>query len=96
MLSIGAAMLGALHVVGVDVDDDALRIAQQNVDEYEDPLPVRTRIYIAAGGHEDLLPVGPAGGRWPRGTASYILVCTCADTIRDRALAVRGGRLLCA
>lgn len=41
MLSIGAAMLGALHVVGVDVDDDALRVARQNVDEYEDPLPVR-------------------------------------------------------
>lgn len=40
MLSIGAAMLGARHVVGVDVDEDALRIAQQNVDEYEDPLPV--------------------------------------------------------
>lgn len=41
MLSIGAAMLGAQHVVGLDLDDDALRIAQQNVDEYEDPLPVR-------------------------------------------------------
>ena len=41
MLAIGAAMMGALHVVGVDVDDDALRIAQQNVDEYEDHLPVR-------------------------------------------------------
>ena len=41
MLAIGAAMLGALHVVGVDVDDDALRIAQQNVEEYEDHLPVR-------------------------------------------------------
>ncbi|KAL4420403.1 hypothetical protein ABPG75_010059 [Micractinium tetrahymenae] len=40
MLSIGAAMLGAQHVIGVDVDDDALRIAQENVDEYEDPLPV--------------------------------------------------------
>lgn len=40
MLSIGAAMLGAQHVVGVDVDEDALRTAQQNVDEYEDYLPV--------------------------------------------------------
>lgn len=40
MLSIGAAMLGAQHVLGVDLDDDALRIAQQNVDEYEEALPV--------------------------------------------------------
>lgn len=40
MLAIGAAMLGAQHVVGVDVDADALRVAQQNVGEYEDPLPV--------------------------------------------------------
>lgn len=40
MLSIGAAMLGALHVVGVDVDDDALRIAQANVEEYEDHLAI--------------------------------------------------------
>lgn len=43
MLSIGAAMLGAQHVVGVDVDEDALRTAQQNVDEYEDYLPVSKR-----------------------------------------------------
>ena len=34
-------MLGAQHVIGVDVDEDALRTAQQNVDEYEDRLPVR-------------------------------------------------------
>jgi predicted RNA methylase len=40
MLSIGAAMLGAQHVVGIDVDDDALRVAQQNVEEFADPLPV--------------------------------------------------------
>ncbi|KAI3430752.1 hypothetical protein D9Q98_009164 [Chlorella vulgaris] len=40
MLSIGAAMLGAQHVLGVDLDDDALRIAQQNVDEYEEALPI--------------------------------------------------------
>ncbi|EFN52561.1 hypothetical protein CHLNCDRAFT_138547 [Chlorella variabilis] len=40
MLSIGAAMLGALHVVGVDVDGDALRVAQQNAEEYEEPLPI--------------------------------------------------------
>lgn len=40
MLSIGAAMLGAQHVLGVDLDDDALRIAQQNVGEYEEALPI--------------------------------------------------------
>ena len=41
MLSIGAAMLGASHVVGVDVDDDALRIARRNAEQYDEPLPVR-------------------------------------------------------
>ncbi|PSC71671.1 methyltransferase 5 [Micractinium conductrix] len=40
MLSIGAAMLGAQHVIGLDIDDDALRVAQSNVEEYEDPLPI--------------------------------------------------------
>lgn len=40
MLSIGAALLGARHVVGVDVDPDALEVAQDNVGEFEDPLPV--------------------------------------------------------
>ncbi len=41
MLSIGAAMLGACHVLGIDVDADALEVAQANVAEYEDELPVR-------------------------------------------------------
>lgn len=36
MLSIGAAMLGSSHVVGMDVDADALQIAQSNVEEFED------------------------------------------------------------
>jgi hypothetical protein len=40
MLGIGAAMLGACHVVGIDVDADALEVAQANVAEYEDDLPV--------------------------------------------------------
>ena len=40
MLSIGAAMLGACHVLGIDVDSDALEVAQANVAEYEDELPV--------------------------------------------------------
>lgn len=40
MLSIGAAMLGASHVIGIDVDPDALEVAQANVSEYEDDLQV--------------------------------------------------------
>lgn len=48
MLAIGAAMLGAQHVVGVDVDEDALRVAQQNVEEYEDYLPVS--VWLLFGG----------------------------------------------
>ena len=39
MLSIGAAMLGACHVIGLDVDWEALEVAAANVGEFEDPLP---------------------------------------------------------
>ena len=40
MLAIGASLLGAAHVVGVDVDADALAIAADNVEEnYEDVRP---------------------------------------------------------
>lgn len=35
MLSIGAAVLGAGYVCGVDIDDDALAIAATNVEEME-------------------------------------------------------------
>ncbi|KAJ1834538.1 hypothetical protein IWW55_004931 [Coemansia sp. RSA 2706] len=35
MLSVAAAMMGASSVVGVDVDSDALEIAQDNIDEFE-------------------------------------------------------------
>lgn len=40
MLSIGAAILGAAHVIGVDVDADALEVARENIDEFEDHLPI--------------------------------------------------------
>ena len=36
MLGIGAAMLGSSHVIGVDVDADALQTAQGNCEQYED------------------------------------------------------------
>lgn len=37
MLSIGAAILGASHVVCFDIDSDALSVARNNVDEMEVP-----------------------------------------------------------
>jgi predicted RNA methylase len=40
MLAVGAALLGAAHVLAVDVDDDALDIALANRDQFEDALPV--------------------------------------------------------
>lgn len=41
MLSIGAAILGACHVIGIDLDSDALEIAKENIDQFEDPsLPI--------------------------------------------------------
>jgi hypothetical protein len=42
MLAIGAALLGSLAVLGVDIDADALEVAQQNCEQFEDPLPVST------------------------------------------------------
>ena len=36
MLGIGAAMLGSFHVIGIDVDEDALQTAQENCKQYED------------------------------------------------------------
>ncbi|GHP03154.1 hypothetical protein PPROV_000190900 [Pycnococcus provasolii] len=40
MLAIGASLMGAAHVVGVDIDDDALAIAAENVEEnFEDVRP---------------------------------------------------------
>lgn len=35
MLSIGAAMLGSPHVIGIDIDDDALGTAQENCEQFE-------------------------------------------------------------
>ena len=29
-------MLGSSHVIGIDVDEDALRTAQENCEQYED------------------------------------------------------------
>ncbi len=42
MLSIGCALLGASHVLGLEIDQDAIEVALDNVDQYEDPLPVST------------------------------------------------------
>ncbi|EIE18452.1 S-adenosyl-L-methionine-dependent methyltransferase [Coccomyxa subellipsoidea C-169] len=36
MLGIGAALLGSCHVIGVDIDSDALDTAQGNLDSFED------------------------------------------------------------
>ena len=36
MLGIGAALLGSSHVIGVDIDSDALETAQGNLEGFED------------------------------------------------------------
>jgi hypothetical protein len=42
MLSVGSALLGAAHVVGLEIDCDALEVATANVQQFTDPpLPVR-------------------------------------------------------
>lgn len=45
MLGIGAAVLGASHVLGIDLDPDALVIAQSNSDAF-DALPVRSPTHV--------------------------------------------------
>ena len=40
MLSIGAALLGSPHCLGLDIDLDAIETAQANVEAFED-LPVQ-------------------------------------------------------
>jgi predicted RNA methylase len=40
MLAVGAALLGSPAVLGIDVDPDALEVAQANCEQFED-LPVR-------------------------------------------------------
>ena len=41
MLSIGAALLGSPYVLGLDVDSEALEVAAENCEQFEEPLPVR-------------------------------------------------------
>ncbi len=36
MLGIGAALLGSSHVIGVDIDSDALETAQGNLESFKD------------------------------------------------------------
>jgi predicted RNA methylase len=50
MLSAGAALLGSPAVVGVDIDADALDVALENCEQFEDPLPVRAPRGAAAAG----------------------------------------------
>eukprot|EP00775_Hariotina_reticulata_P004995 gene4993-5237_t len=40
MLAIGAALLGSPAVIGVDIDAEALEVAQSNCEQFEDALPV--------------------------------------------------------
>ncbi len=49
MLSIGAALLGAAHVVGVDIDADAIETAQNNCVDFDEPLKVCCRASFEAG-----------------------------------------------
>ena len=46
MLSIGAAMLGSSLVIGIDVDDDALQTASDNIQQF-DGLPVRDQLLLS-------------------------------------------------
>eukprot|EP00877_Chromochloris_zofingiensis_P009215 jgi/Chrzof1/4547/Cz14g17230.t1 len=40
MLGVGAALLGSPAVVGIDIDPDALEVAQSNCQQFSDDLPL--------------------------------------------------------
>lgn len=66
MLAIGAALLGACHVIGIDVDSDALETAQDNMDQFED-LPVGAEISDLQVQHKVLDRVDNCQGPFARG-----------------------------
>lgn len=92
VLSVGAALCGAAAVVGVDVDGDALEIAQHNIDEYEcagevsllqapigagAPLPLRS-------GSVDVVVMNPPFGTKTKGADAAFLAA--ARALRPRAV----------
>lgn len=44
MLGVGAALLGSPAVVGIDIDPDALEVAQSNCQQFSDDLPVSSPV----------------------------------------------------
>ena len=54
MLAIGAALLGAPHVIGVDIDADALELACSNTEEFED-MQAGARAYSCSSCATNLL-----------------------------------------
>jgi hypothetical protein len=68
MLSAGAALLGSPAVIGVDVDEDALEVALENCEQFED-LPVE-------GGNRGLGRGRAVDGRV---TQAGALRCSCAN-----------------
>lgn len=65
MLAIGAALLGSPAVLGIDIDADALEVAQQNCEQFEDPLPVRVLVSVWSGKSQPAVIVRAAGGYSP-------------------------------
>ncbi len=57
MLSVGCALLGASHVLALELDTDALQQAVENVEQFDEPLPVRAYVAAERGGG---LRQGPA------------------------------------
>lgn len=45
-------MLGSSHVIGVDVDEDALHTAQENCEQYEDLQVSAVAINLALFSHD--------------------------------------------
>uniref|UniRef100_A0A383WPV8 Methyltransferase small domain-containing protein n=1 Tax=Tetradesmus obliquus TaxID=3088 RepID=A0A383WPV8_TETOB len=57
MLAIGAALLGSPCVVGLDVDADALQVAHDNCEQFEDPLPLGSPCVVGLDVGADALQV---------------------------------------
>jgi len=67
ILSIGAALIGARRIVGIDIDEDSIRVAQVNIKS------LGVRVELIAGSIECVRPsfdttvMNPPFGSWKRG-----------------------------
>ncbi|MFQ6076704.1 MAG: METTL5 family protein [Candidatus Bathyarchaeia archaeon] len=73
VLAIGAALMGAKHVVGVDIDDDAIAVAVRNAEAAGVDVEFVTGSIGCVGGKSDVVLMNPPFGAWKRGADVHFL-----------------------